>query len=218
MLTYLFDPLCGWCYAASPALAQTLDAGIEIEMLPTGLFTGAGSRIMDTAFAAHAWSNDQRIEGLTGQRFTEIYKKNLLSAGAQFDSGPATLALTAVKLTAPERLFEALKAIQYARYVEGKDTSAVPTLHKILTDNGLIEAANRLAAPDKALRTANAEWVAAGQRLMRELGARGVPTIVNRRTPQAQLIHSSVLYHDPGQLAANLTASSNLPESVVARP
>jgi hypothetical protein len=38
-LYYLFDPLCGWCYGATPAVAGLLAIpGVSVELLPTGLF------------------------------------------------------------------------------------------------------------------------------------------------------------------------------------
>jgi putative protein-disulfide isomerase len=101
-ITDLFDPLCGWCYGASAAL-ENLAArpDFTIALAPTGLFSGAGGRPMDDGFAAYAWANDQRISRLTGQPFGEDYRRNVLGDRTRlFDSGPATLALTAV---APRR-------------------------------------------------------------------------------------------------------------------
>lgn len=94
---YLFDPLCGWCYAAAPALKYLQGVeGIHVALAPTGLFAGAGARPMDAQFAAYAWANDQRIQQLTGQLFTQAYRDHILgAANRRFDSGPATLALTA---------------------------------------------------------------------------------------------------------------------------
>ena len=70
-VTYLFDPLCGWCYAAAPVLARLqATPGVQVVLAPTGLFAGAGARPMDAQFAAYAWSNDQRIAQLTGQPFS----------------------------------------------------------------------------------------------------------------------------------------------------
>ncbi|TIX61245.1 MAG: DsbA family protein, partial [Mesorhizobium sp.] len=39
-LTYLFDPLCGWCYGATPMLDRLEKSGVVLELLPTGLFSG----------------------------------------------------------------------------------------------------------------------------------------------------------------------------------
>ena len=111
-ITYLFDPLCGWCYGASPTVQSIGNRDdIRLELAPTGLFSGSGARAMDASFAAYAWSNDERIERLTGQRFTEAYRAKVLNKpGSRFDSTAATLALTATsqRLTnkeATERTF-----------------------------------------------------------------------------------------------------------------
>jgi putative protein-disulfide isomerase len=178
-LHYLFDPLCGWCYGAAPAVSRLQEIpGVRLELLPTGLFSAEGARPMDDEFAAYAWSNDQRIERLTGQRFTEQYRRRVLGNRQQlFDSGPATLALTAVSLTGPSRELEALKAIQRARYVDGSDVTSLVDLADLLEALDLKVAA-RLAHPDADLLGASRARMGRAQALMREFGARGVPTLI----------------------------------------
>lgn len=178
-VTYLFDPLCGWCYAAAPALQylQGVD-GINVVLAPTGLFAGAGARTMDAQFAAYAWANDQRIQQLTGQPFTQAYRDHILgAANGRFDSGPATLALTAVAQTAPERELDALHAMQHARYVEGRDNADPAVIADVLNSLGLGAAAARLREPDDTLRAALLERVAAACATMQLLGAQGVPQL-----------------------------------------
>ena len=179
-VTYLFDPLCGWCYAAAPAL-KFLQAqeGVEVVLAPTGLFAGAGARPMDAQFAAYAWSNDQRIQQLTGQPFTQAYRDRILGAAeGRFDSGPATLALTAVAQAEPERELNVLHALQRARYVDGSDTGNAQVLADVLTALGLAGAAARVVAPDAALHRSVAERVAKAQATLHAVGARGVPQLV----------------------------------------
>lgn len=179
-VTYLFDPLCGWCYAAAPAL-KFLQAqeGVEVVLAPTGLFAGAGARPMDAQFAAYAWANDQRIQQLTGQPFTQAYRDQILgAANGRFDSGPATLALTAVAQTAPERELDALHALQHARYVDGRDTTDAGVIAEALRGLDLAQAAALALAPDAALRARTTERVAHAQATLRTVGARGVPQLV----------------------------------------
>ena len=46
-LHYLFDPLCGWCYGAAPVLSALQgQPSVNVELLPTGLFSGEGARPM----------------------------------------------------------------------------------------------------------------------------------------------------------------------------
>lgn len=198
-LYYVFDPLCGWCYGAGPtvtALDNTAD--VALRLLPSGLFSGDGARPMDDSFAAYAWSNDQRIERLTGQRFSERYREDVLADRRQrFDSGPATLALTSVALTEPERELEALKAIQQARYVDGQDITQRDSLVALLRSLGLGRAADRLAHTDGELLTANRARVDKAQALLSQFGARGVPAFILEIHGQRQLLNSSAAFSAP---------------------
>lgn len=208
-LYYLFDPLCGWCYGAMPALSALGDVpSVKIELLPTGLFAGEGARPMNSEFAAYAWSNDQRIERLTGQGFSEQYRERVLGEHQRlFDSGPATLALTAVSLTAPDRELEALKAIQNARYVDGKDTTSLATLAGILQGLGLEQAAAMVDKPDEDLLSANRARMDRAQALMREFGAHGVPTLVAESGAQRWVLNNADFYANPSALAGELEAA-----------
>ena len=207
VVTYLFDPLCGWCYGAAPMLQRLRAAGVAVSPVPTGLFTGSGARPMDAGFAAYAWSNDQRIERLTGQRFTEAYRNQVLDAeDSLFDSGPATLALTAVVLAEPERELDALAVIQAGRYVEGHDTTSLACLVAILRDAGFTAAADRLATPDETLLAANRARIVEGRALMASLGAQGVPALVAQRYGQQRLIASNALFGSFDNLVSHLNA------------
>lgn len=205
ILTYLFDPLCGWCYGASATIQQLgQQPNIKLELLPSGLFSGGG-RTMDAAFADYAWSNDVRIAKLTGQRFTEAYRNQVLGHhGSRFDSAAATQALTAVSLTDPQRELETLKALQEARYVQGLDICDAAVVGKLLHDSGLSAAAERLLSGETELRQTNAARVQRAQRLMHALGAQGVPALVVTSQDGHRLLNGQVLYGSIDQLLAQL--------------
>lgn len=208
-VTYLFDPLCGWCYGASPAIQKLgQHATIELQLAPTGLFAGTGGRAMDAAFADYAWSNDLRIEKLTGQRFTEDYRMQVLGKpGSRFDSAVSTLALTAVALTVPQSELEALKALQEARYVHALDTSAAPVVEKLLRYMGLSAAADRLVADDAALLTASAARVQKAQGLMRTFGAQGVPSLIVTDGNGSRLLRGNALYASFASLLSDIATA-----------
>lgn len=199
-VTYLFDPLCGWCYAAAPVLARLqATPGVQVGLAPTGLFAGSGARPMDAQFAAYAWSNDQRIEKLTGQPFSASYRDNVLGArGTRFDSGPATLALTAVAQTDPARELGAFAAFQRARYVQGLDTTSPTVLAQVLETLGLQAAAAQVRAPDDALHSAMQRRVAAARADMAALGAHGVPQLAvgDAATGRRRVVGGHALYGD----------------------
>lgn len=196
-VTYLFDPLCGWCYGAAPTVKRlSLQPDIRLELVPTGLFAGA-NRVMDAAFAEFAWSNDLRIQKLTGQRFSEAYRAQVLGRqGSRFDSSAATLALTAVGLTAPQQELAALSALQDARYVQGIDTSDVSAVEGLLQEMGQGAAADLLTSGDSALLTSNTARIERARGLMQSCGAQGVPAMLVdngkvRRVLPGNLIHGA---------------------------
>lgn len=207
-IIYLFDPLCGWCYGASPAIQRLAqEPGVTIHPAPIGLFTGEGARPMDETFAEYAWTNDQRIEQLTGQRFTGVYRSEVLAdRHRMLDSGPATLALTAVSLAAPERELEALQAIQEARFVDGRDTTALPVLAEILTTLNLVSASSRLATPDDELLNANQIRITGAQDEMKAIGARGVPALIVIDGNTRRLLNSTALFSSFKDLQSQLKA------------
>jgi putative protein-disulfide isomerase len=208
-VTYLFDPLCGWCYGASTLLEQLVARpDFDFELAPTGLFAGDGARPMDDGFADYAWTNDQRISRLSGQPFSEAYRRNVLGDRTRlFDSGPATLALTAVALTAPDRAFEALKAIQVVRYVEGRDSTDISVLSDVLRAMNLPEVAGRLATPDAALIVAYRARLEAGRAEMRRFGANGVPALIIGTGNDRRLMQASALFGSLDVLVDGLKAA-----------
>ncbi|WNJ91385.1 DsbA family protein [Bosea sp. 685] len=209
-ITYLFDPLCGWCYGAS-AVLEKLVAGPDfaIDLAPTGLFAGTGARPMDDGFAAYAWSNDQRIARLSGQPFSAAYRRDVLGDHTRlFDSGPATLALTAVAVTAPGQEFAALKAIQGARYVEGRDITAVSVLSDVLRALGLQEAAHRLTTPDDGLLAAYRRRIEAAREEIRRFGIDGVPALITGVGESRRLVPGNALFGSLEVLVARLNGVS----------
>jgi len=207
-ITYLFDPLCGWCYGASPALERLWRrADVTLQLAPTGLFAGENARPMDASFAAFAWQNDQRIERLTGQVFSPAYQQQVLGATqARFDSTSATLGVVAVGLTEPERELEALQALQQARYIDGLDNALLSVVAEVLSSAGFAFAANRLLAPDAELLDAYEARLTAARREMARFGAQGVPTLVVEDARGSRLLPSSVLFGDLAGLDAQLSA------------
>ncbi|TIW89952.1 MAG: DsbA family protein [Mesorhizobium sp.] len=198
-VTYLFDPLCGWCYGATPMLDRLSVSGVHVELLPTGLFSGSGARPMDENFAAHAWANDQRIERLTGQPFTQAYQRNVLNVrGTLLDSHAATLGISAAGLEDPSRRLAALKTIQRARYVDGSD---------VVTIGGVAEAAEMLKAPTETLLTAHRELVGRGRALFQRLHADGVPSLAVIRNDAPRLIGSNALFGSFDNLVAHIAAA-----------
>lgn len=205
-ITYLFDPLCGWCYGASPAIERLAALeNVTLVLSPTGLFAGDGARPLDAGFAQFAWQNDQRIARLTGLPFTKAYKTQVLDTeGNMFDSAPATLALVAVGLSEPGKELAVLKILQRARYQDGRDTSDLEIVSAILEETGFPAAARSLRAPVESLYAAYHEKVSAARRDMAAFGVNGVPALVAGNDDTRRLLNSNALFGDFNQLAAQI--------------
>ena len=172
-LTYIFDPLCGWCYGAAPAVRALVAAGHAVTLMPSGLFIAPG-RTIDAEFAAYIWSADQRVAQYTGQEFSETYRTEVLGRpNAPFDSTAATRAIVAVHRAEPARKLEALEAIQRARWVEGRDICDPMTLIGVLDAVGL-----PTPLPDASLAAETRDRVGAARSLMARLGIEGVPALL----------------------------------------
>lgn len=202
-LYYLFDPLCGWCYGAGNIIPQAVNhTGVTLQLVPTGLFSGEGARLMDAQFAEYAWMNDQRIYRLTGQVFSDVYRTRVLAArDKRFDSGPATEALTAVNLTAPLREYDALQIFQRARYQDGQDITDSQWLASLLAEEGLSAASEMLLSELVELREATQARTARGQMLLQSVGARGVPTCLIEDVDGLRVISSNVLFSGADNVA-----------------
>lgn len=197
---YLFDPLCGWCYGAKPAL-ETVASQYPVELTPTGLFFRSG-RVMDADFAQYAWGNDQRIQRLTGQAFSTAYRENVLQGGGQFDSQNSLLALTAVREMAPEQEIAVLSALQTARYVDGRDNADLNVIADILHTQGLGDVVPKLHDP--ATEQTLLARINFGQQLAQRLGVSGVPQLVLERDGEWELVPSHLLFERQQNILNNL--------------
>ncbi|WP_421882879.1 DsbA family protein [Methylibium sp.] len=163
---------------------------------------------MDDAFATYAWATDSRIECLTGQRFTEQYRRRALGdRWWVFDSAPTTGALTAVSLPHPARKLEALEAIPHARYVNGSDVKSMTTLFGDLEALDLKDAAARLAHPKADLLGASRTRMGRAQALMREFCARGVPFMLVASGAKRWVLNRAAVYSNPHALLSQLEAA-----------
>lgn len=212
-LLYLFDPLCGWCYASAPALAALAHAFPEqLEMWPSGLFAGEGARDLTPEWGEYAWGNDQRIAAMTGQVFSEAYRINVLQgSGVRFDSTVQNRALTWARDLAPALESQLLHRLQTARYVDGLDTALAGVVGGIAAT--VASAAGHQVdvqqligdlESDAALIRKTGGRLQATQALMRDAGIRGVPQLLVRRDDEVQAVSSTALYQGSGTLVSTI--------------
>ena len=120
-LHYIFDPLCGWCYAAAPLIdAARNQSALTIVLHGGGMLTGSNRRQITAQWRDYVIPHDRRIAKLTGQPFGERYFEDLLrDSTAVLDSEPPTTAILAAEEISGYGL-DMLHRVQHAHYAEGR--------------------------------------------------------------------------------------------------
>lgn len=210
---YIHDPLCGWCYASAPALkAIAAKWPQQLTMLTCGLFSDDNAQPLTREWAQYAWKNDQRIAALTGQVFSEDYKKKVLLGDAvQFDSTIMSRALTAAAAIEPDLEAQLLHQLQIARYVEGKNTADAAVVATIIKDAfpALVSINETMLTQDRDLISRTEHSIRQAQTRMAKLGVQGVPQLVAYVDDRAHIIESSTLYAGEAPLMQELDQLMN---------
>ncbi len=205
-LHYIFDPLCGWCYAAAPLVeAARALPGLDIALHGGGMMTGGNRQPVTDALRRYVMPHDERIAGLTGQPFGEDYFNGLLrDSGAVFDSEPPTTAILAAQALGGRGL-DLLQRIQRAHYVQGLRVADPAVLAALAADIGLDPAAFG-AAFAAAQGAETASHIAASRQLLARLGGSGFPTLALERAGACTLLEPSRYLGRPAQWQADLRA------------
>jgi putative protein-disulfide isomerase len=188
-LHYIFDPLCGWCYGASPLVSAAREF-LPIRLHAGGMMTGAQRQPVTPQLRDFVLAHDQRIAQLSGQPFGEGYRNGLLrDGGAVFDSEPPITAILAADAVAGRGL-DLLQRAQRAHYVEGRRISEDTVLAELAADIGL-DAASFAAAVQRLRGQATAAHIAASRTLLAEVRGNGFPTFVIEREGRRQRLDIS---------------------------
>lgn len=119
LLHYIHDPLCGWCYAASPLVKAAAGDGVEIALHGGNLWAQATR--LTSEKQRYILQSDDRIAELTGVPFGAAYRDKLLGdADTVFWSRPPISAILAAASLRKGADLEMLHAIQTAHYLDGK--------------------------------------------------------------------------------------------------
>ncbi len=170
LLHYVYDPLCGWCYAAVPMVEAVSASGIAMSLHGGGLWSSPTK--LSAEKGAHIRANDARIATMTGQHFGDAYIKGLLSdPQTVFWSLPTVAAVRAVGAARPGSDGQMLHAIQFAHYVEGRRVVERETLADLAAGIGVESAAfEKYFDLDQA-----AEHIERSREFMKLLGIHGFP-------------------------------------------
>ena len=198
--TYLFDPLCGWVYAAAPAIQALRNAELgDIAMAPVGMFYQP--RPM-SRMAEHAKKNDLRIQELTQQPFSDCYFEQVLgNDDATFSSQALTLAIVFLESQQLGLAGPFLHTAQTRRYVEGLDTAdeqvVADIAYEVSQHHGVALERQQIFATitqDPALQQRTEQMVQHAGRLLGQMQSQSVPQLVMTHNGQNYMFSGADLY------------------------
>lgn len=205
-LHYIFDPLCGWCYAAAPLLRAVREAGfLPITFHGGGMLTGSHRRPVTAEFRRFVMGHAQRIHQMTGQPFGEAYLNGLLQdTRVVFDSTPPTIAILAAE-TLGGRGLDLLAAIQQAHFVDGRDISQGQELTAIALALGLDGEAFQ-SAWNKATSQVESHFEDS-RRWLTRAGGQGFPTFALEQAGRLLRVDMGPWLGQPGAFVEALKAA-----------
>ncbi len=178
-LHYIFDPMCGWCYAVAPLVEAARSVpGLAVEFHGGGMMTGANRRAISPQWREYVMPHDRRIAELTGQPFGEAYFEGLLrDTGAVMDSEPPTTAVLAAEALREGGGLDMAHRLQRAHYVEGRRIADADVLAAVAEELGF-DAEAFASAFARLSGNATSQHIAASRQLLQRAGGQGFPTFV----------------------------------------
>lgn len=203
-LHYIYDPLCGWCYAAAPliAAARTID-GLSVQAHAGGMWTGENVKRFTPELRVMLIPGDQRIHEMTGQPIGEAYLNQLIHDDTvRLDSEPPIRAILAAEQMA-QRGLDMHSALQTAHWVDGRHISRDEVLVKVAGEIGLD--AVEFAAVYQT--TQIAPHVKLTHELMAQFQIQGFPSLVLEQNGEFQRIEHGGFYGHADEFKAQLSAA-----------
>ena len=194
-LRYIYDQLCGWCYAVVP-LVRAARQVLPVVGHGGGLLTGARRKQVSPEWHDYVTPKDAQIADLTGQVFGRAYQEGLLrDHTAWLDSEPPTTAILAAEQSAGRGL-DFLDEVQTAHYYDGRRVADVAVLEEIARKLGL-EGPAFQAAYESYLGEKTRAHIAQSRALMDKVGSDGFPTFVLERDGNLTKLDYDSYFRDP---------------------
>ncbi|HEX5392958.1 MAG TPA: DsbA family protein [Rhodocyclaceae bacterium] len=205
-LHHIYDPLCGWCYAAAPLVEAAREiSGLGLMLHGGGMMARSAAQHVTPELRRYVTPHDQRIAQLTGQPFGEAYFNGLLqNTEAVLDSAPPIAAILAAD-EIDGRGADMVKAVQRAHYVDGRVISQSETLSSLAVALGL-DAVTFNAAWEQQMAGPVDRHIAESRKLLRQVGGKGFPTFALETAEGLRLLDVTPYLGQPARWQAMLAA------------
>lgn len=175
-IIYVFDPMCGWCYAFSNVMAQIFEEykqHFNFRVLSGGMMIGEGA-VPAHQMADYILQAYQRVEQTSGIKFGEKYLDIFRDGTYILNSELGCKAVTTIKEFAPEITYQFVKDLQNAHFVDGMSLNTSATYDYILNKYNIdLPKFNELLNSEEITAKTYGEFA-----FVKQLGVRGYPAVL----------------------------------------
>jgi putative protein-disulfide isomerase len=136
-LLYVYDPLCGWCYAFGPnveRIEKEYDA--EVTIISGGMVLGERIRPVGN-MASYILKSIPKMEKTTGVKYGEAYKNLLREGTYQTSSEKPSVALCVYKSFKKDSAVSFAHDIQSSFFIDAKDLNKNETYADLAVSYGI---------------------------------------------------------------------------------
>jgi putative protein-disulfide isomerase len=189
---YGYDPICGWCYGAAPAVRAVAEL-VPVRLVMAGLVIG--ERVgLAASMEGYVRQASARLKAVTGREPSEAFYTWMRQPGSVAASAPPAVAVHAVMQARPEAALGFAHAVTEAHYENGMDPNDAAAYAPLLD-----EYAPGVELPDLHDEALPATAFAPG----RALGISAFPTFVLERDGTYEQLPS---LYDPAALLDEVKA------------
>ncbi len=160
-LTYVYDPICGWCFGFSVALDYVTKhmPELSVDIRLGGMISGNGITPYSTLFQM-VGSGRTHLEQKTGAKFGNAFWDGMLPSESLMSSQPSNAAIPTVRTHDRAMALPYTMAIKKGHFVDGRDFSD-PALYPDLANSlGLGELTFDIPAPTESTAALGTEYAA----------------------------------------------------------
>ena len=171
---YFYDPMCGWCYGATPLVAALVEnKAVNLQFHPAGMLD---SKLISREFRSHIIAADTNISTLTGVLFGQAYIQRIKTEKELIlDSYLPIQAILAAQQQGITE-YTILSALQQSHYQKGLPVNELATLVTLASQLGANE--NKFKNDIAENKQQALERISQSKAMMSKFAVQGFPTLL----------------------------------------
>ncbi len=194
-ITYVFDPLCGFCYAFEPEMKKLQEKykdKFEFEIISGGMILGKNEGPIGKV-APHIAHGYKDLETMSSARFGSNFLNKIMKEGVyKMSSEMPSIALEVFKSIQPENAISFANDIQMMLYYDGISLNEPENYGNLVKKYGIneIDFISKLSLPEWKAKTYDQF------EMTKKLGATSFPTLILHQDNKMQVLSSGFVTYN----------------------